>query len=80
MIRLGLIAASRIAKPAVVDPVADVDGVELTAIAARDPERARNTAAAWGIPTVFESYAALIASPEVDAVYTLVAGATLPRR
>jgi predicted dehydrogenase len=69
MIRLGLIAASRIAKPAVVDPVADVDGVELTAIAARDPERARNTAAAWGIPTVFESYAALIASPEVDAVY-----------
>ena len=59
MIRLGLIAASRIAKPAVVDPAADVDGVELTAIAARDPERARSTAAAWGIPTVFDSYEAL---------------------
>ena len=69
MIRLGLIAASRIAKPAVVDPVVDVDGVELSAIAARDPERARNTAAGWGIATVFDSYEALIASPDVDAVY-----------
>ena len=69
MIRLGLIAASRIAKPAVVDPVADVDGVELTAIAARDPERARSTAAAWSIPSVFDTYEALIASPDVDAVY-----------
>jgi predicted dehydrogenase len=69
MIRLGLIAASRIAKPAVVDPARDVDGVEITAIAARDPERARNTAAEWGIPTVFDSYDALIASPDVDAVY-----------
>jgi predicted dehydrogenase len=69
MIRLGLIAASRIAKAAVVDPVASVDGVELSAIAARDPERARTTAMAWGIPTVFESYDALIESPDVDAVY-----------
>ena len=69
MIRLGLIAASRIAKPAVVDPAADVDGVELTAIAARDRERAESTAAAWGIPTVFDSYESLIESPGVDAVY-----------
>jgi predicted dehydrogenase len=69
MIRLGLIAASRIAKSAVVDPAADVEGVELTAIAARDPERARSTAAAWGIPTVFDSYETLIGSPDVDAVY-----------
>jgi predicted dehydrogenase len=69
MIRLGLIAASRIAKPAVVDPARDVDGVEITAIAARDPERARSTAAAWGIPTVFDSYEALLESPDVDAVY-----------
>jgi predicted dehydrogenase len=69
MIRLGLIAASRIAKQAVVDPVADVDGVELTAIAARDPERARATASQWGIATVFDSYDELIASPDVDAVY-----------
>jgi predicted dehydrogenase len=69
MLRLGLIAASRIAKPAVVDPAADVDGVEITAIAARDPERARSTAAEWGIPTLFDSYEALIESPDVDAVY-----------
>ena len=69
MLRLGLIAASRIAKPAVVDPAAAVDGVEITAIAARDPERARSTAAEWGIATVFDSYEALIESPDVDAVY-----------
>ena len=69
MIRLGLIAASRIAKQAVYDPVGDVDGVELTAIAARDPTRARATASQWGIPNVFDSYDELIASPDVDAVY-----------
>src|SRR5262245_39806496 len=68
-VRLGLIAASRIAQRAVVDPIGGADGVVMAAIAARDHERATDAAEAWGIPTVFHSYDELIASPEVDAVY-----------
>jgi predicted dehydrogenase len=68
-IRLGLVAASRIAQKAVVDPVADVDGVELAAVAARELGRAREAADRWGAPLAFGSYDELIASDEVDAVY-----------
>jgi len=68
-IRLGLIAASRIARIAVVAPIEDVDGVELTAVAARDLGRAQQAASDWGIPTAYGSYEELIADPDVDAVY-----------
>jgi predicted dehydrogenase len=68
-VRLGLIAASRIAKLAVFDPIGDVDGIELAAVAARDIDRAMATAEAWSIPKAHGSYDELIAAPEVDAVY-----------
>jgi predicted dehydrogenase len=68
-VRLGLLAASRIAQIAVVDPTADVAGVELAAVAARDLARAREAADRWGIPIAYGSYAELIASDDVDAVY-----------
>lgn len=68
-VRLGLLAASRIAGPAVVDPARDVDGVELAAVAARDLDRARAAADEWGIPRAFGSYRELVESDDVDAVY-----------
>jgi predicted dehydrogenase len=68
-IRLGLLAASRIAKSAIIDPVPDVDGVEVTAVAARDVDRARAAAHKWGIANAYGSYEELIASDEVDAIY-----------
>lgn len=68
-LRLGLIAASRIAVPAVIEPVADVDGVEITAVAARDLGRARQFADRCGAEHVFGSYAELLESDTVDAVY-----------
>ena len=68
-IRLGLVAASRIAQAAVIDPIPDVDGVELTAVGARDLGRAQQAAAKWSIPHAYGSYAELISSDEVDAVY-----------
>lgn len=68
-VRIGLLAASRIAVGAVIEPAAGVDGVEVTAIAARDPLRARDAAVTWGIPSVFDSYEELLASDEIDAVY-----------
>ena len=46
-----------------------VDGVRVTAIAARDPARAARFASKWGVPTVHTDYAALVDDPAVDAVY-----------
>ena len=43
-------------------------GLELVAIASRDGDRARATAAKLGIPRAFAGYAPLLADPEVDAV------------
>ena len=68
-IRLGLVAASRIAQAAIVDPLPDVDGVELSAVGARDLGRAQEAAAKWGIATAYGSYTELINSDTVDAVY-----------
>ena len=43
--------------------------VELYAVASRSRERAVEFAEKYGIPTVFDSYEALAACPEVDCVY-----------
>jgi predicted dehydrogenase len=68
-LRLGLVAASRIAERAIIEPLAQVDGVELTAVAARDLDRAREAAARWGAAVALDSYAELVSSDAVDAVY-----------
>ncbi len=68
-ISIGLLAASRIAKTAVVDAVPEVAGVELAAVAARDLDRALTAADEWGAALAFGSYEELIRSDEVDAVY-----------
>jgi predicted dehydrogenase len=68
-LRIGLLGAARIAPVALVRPARAVEGVELAAVAARDPERARRFAARHGIPRVHESYERLLADPELDAIY-----------
>jgi predicted dehydrogenase len=68
-IRIGLIAASRIADAAVVEPARSVPGVTVAAIAARDRDRAVEAAEAWSIPLVFDSYDDMLESPDIDAVY-----------
>jgi predicted dehydrogenase len=68
-LRIGILGAARIAPPALVQPAATVPGAEVTAVAARDRERAEAFAAEHGIPRVFASYAELVESPEIDAVY-----------
>lgn len=79
MIRLGLIAASRIAEHAVVLPCRDLDGIVVTAVAARDGDRARAAAERWGVGAWFGSYHGLIESDAVDAVY-VATPASLHRR
>jgi predicted dehydrogenase len=68
-IRIGVVAASRIAEAAVVKPAGMVDGVELVAVAARSEERAKEAALRWGLSRWFGSYTDLMESGEVDAVY-----------
>jgi predicted dehydrogenase len=68
-LRLGILGAARIAPPALVRPARKIDDVEVTAVAARDPERARKFAAKHGIGTVHRSYDELLADPDIDAIY-----------
>jgi predicted dehydrogenase len=68
-IRIGLLGASRIAPPAVISPVREDGRFAVTAVAARDPDRARAYAQTHGIPAIAESYAELVQRDDVDVVY-----------
>lgn len=67
-LRIGILGAARIADAGIVEP-AKVLGHELVAIAARDPARAEAFAAERGVARVHDSYAEVIADPDVDLVY-----------
>jgi predicted dehydrogenase len=69
VLRLGALGAARITPHALIKPAGDIDGVRVAAVAARDPERARAFATKHGIPRVLDSYDALLADPDIDAVY-----------
>ncbi len=68
-LRIGTLGAARITPAALIKPARLVPEVVITAVAARDPGRARHFAAKHGIPVVHGSYAALIADPAIDAIY-----------
>lgn len=71
-LRIGLLGAARIAPLALVAPAA-ATGDRLVAVAARDRGRAEEFARAHGVERVVDSYAALLADPEVEAVYNPLA-------
>jgi predicted dehydrogenase len=68
-LRIGALGAAKITPAALIRPAGIVDGVEVSAVAARDPERARRFADKHGIPRVHGTYDALLADPDIDAVY-----------
>ncbi len=68
-IRIGILGAANIAPLALVNPAGEHAEVEVAAVAARDEPRGRAFAAKHGIPRVHETYDALIADPNLDAVY-----------
>ncbi|MFI9411147.1 Gfo/Idh/MocA family protein [Nocardia gamkensis] len=68
-LRIGILGAARIAPAAVVRPAGANADTVVAAVAAREPERAQAFARDHGIAQVFDSYAALIAAPDIDAVY-----------
>jgi predicted dehydrogenase len=68
-LRIGILGAARIAPIALISPAKQVDEIEVHAVAARDADRAALFAAKHGIPKTHSSYEALLADPEIDAVY-----------
>ena len=71
-VRFGILGAARIAPIAMVNPAAEESEADVTAVAARDLERARRFAAKHKIPTAYGSYAQLLTDPSIDAVYIAV--------
>ncbi|MGW2571440.1 Gfo/Idh/MocA family protein [Streptomyces sp. NPDC001537] len=71
-LRIGVLGAARITGRALIDP-ARTAGHRLVAVAARDRSRAEAFAAEHGVERVADSYAALLADPEVEVVYNPLA-------
>lgn len=71
-IRVGLLGAARIAQRAIVAPARDT-GARLVAVAARDRQRAEEFASEHGVERVLDTYADVIADPEVEAIYNPLA-------
>lgn len=65
---VGVLGAAKISGPALLQPALDIDGVSVTTIAARNRDRALVQAREFQIPTVVDSYEAVLAS-DVDAIY-----------
>ena len=68
-LRIGILGAARIAPAAIIRPARLIPGVQVTAIAARDPDRGQRFAAQHRIPVAHASYADVIADSSIDAVY-----------
>src|SRR6185369_18011530 len=67
-LRIGILGAANIARLFIQD-VRPSAKVQIHAVASRDVERARAFARETGIARVHGSYEALLADPEIDAVY-----------
>jgi predicted dehydrogenase len=68
-VQIGVLGAARIAPAALIKPAKANADVVVAAVAARDVSRARAFAAKHDIARVHDSYEALIADPDLDAVY-----------
>jgi xylose dehydrogenase (NAD/NADP) len=67
-VRWGLMSTARI-NAAVIPGLKESPSSELVAVASRMGERAAEYALEWGIPRAHGSYEALLADPEVEAIY-----------
>jgi predicted dehydrogenase len=68
MIRLGLLSTARI-NGEILAAAARTDTVDVSAVTSRERARAEAYAREHGIPRAHGSYEALLADPDVDAVY-----------
>jgi predicted dehydrogenase len=68
-VRIGVLGAARIAPMALINPARQNVDVDVVAVAARDTARAQVFADKHGVARVHDSYEALIADPDIDAIY-----------
>ncbi|MEM7135863.1 MAG: Gfo/Idh/MocA family oxidoreductase [Myxococcota bacterium] len=68
-LRIGTLGAAKIAPMALIRPARKIEGVSVTAVAARDTARAKKFAEKHRIATVHTGYESLLADPDVDAIY-----------
>jgi predicted dehydrogenase len=68
-VRIGILGAARIAPLALIKPAQGNAEIVVAAVAARDVSRAQAFAAKHGIARVHDRYEALIADPDLDAIY-----------
>ncbi|HVK35332.1 MAG TPA: Gfo/Idh/MocA family oxidoreductase, partial [Microlunatus sp.] len=71
-LRIGVLGAARISELAIVAPAA-ATGTRLVAVAARDRDRAETFARNHRVERVLDSYADVLADPEVEAIYNPLA-------
>src|ERR1700743_213746 len=71
-VRIGILGASSFAPMTLINPARGNDEVVVAAVGARDMSSAEAFAAKYGIARAHGSYEALIADPELDAVYVLL--------
>nr|AWJ66292.1 glucose-fructose oxidoreductase [uncultured bacterium] len=69
LIRWGILSTANIGRKAVVPAIQKASNSRLAAVASRDHAKAQNFASDFAIPRVHDSYEALLADTEVDAVY-----------
>jgi predicted dehydrogenase len=69
MLRIGLLGASRIAPLAILEASSSLPGVNVIAVAARDPGAAQSYAVTYGIPESEPTYEALLGRDDLDLVY-----------
>ena len=68
MITFGILSTSSIA-PRFIAGVREAGSGEILALSSRTLEKAREKAAAWGIPTAYGSHEELLADPRINTVY-----------
>ena len=69
VLRWGIVSTANIGVRKVIPATQKAERCEVVAIASRDGERAARVAGELGIPRAREGYEALLADPDVDAVY-----------
>lgn len=69
MFRWGVLSTAKIAREQLLPAIGEAENGVLSAVASRDPDRARALADRFGAPHAFGSYDELLASDTVDGVY-----------
>jgi len=67
--RFGVLSTAKIGTQKVIPEMMRSTQIEVTAIASRDEARARDAATQLGIERYYGSYEALLADPDIDAIY-----------